>query len=318
MRGKEVKFLLDGISQLSVWDRLENDLNWGLVPQMSENPFVCVLTKDKNPLLKGRLLCFPEFEIFRDYVMCRRFADYGIFMSLLDFNHYGVTFPLDEKVPPQAFVYEQGYRPTEITDENAGIFKALLYQSYGLLLRQEEDEKLLGSFSGDNALFARKEISETNWMDGPLKMPEKMKPYEEKITLKKDECEKASKLPLMPDEAWEVDFAMFPNFQTQDEKPRFLYVLAAVNAVTKEVMTSVKISVDGKPGGLPRIWEMHASRILAAINKHGRVPGEIRVQSPRMMRFLRPLGMHLPFKIIQHSSLPALADYFTNVISRGG
>ena len=318
MRTKKLSSIIKKITELSIWENMPNgDFVWGLVPQMAEDPYVCVFVKNPEPLLKGRLMFFPKFEEFRDYIMVRRFQDYGVIMSLMELNHYGVSIPKDDKLPAEAFLCESGYRPLIMTDENAGIFSSLLYQAYGVLLRYEEDKDIFKKYMNENTLFARKEISDVNWVDGPLKIPN-LKPYEEKISLKKDECDKAKKLPIIPDEAWEVDFALFPNFQTNDQKPRLLYVLAVINASTKEIMSSVKMSVDGKENALVRMWGAHAARLLAAIIKAGRVPGEIRVQSPRMMRFLRPLGMQLPFKIVQENKLPAIIDYFNNVIAKGG
>ena len=67
-----------------------------------------------------------------------------------------------------------------------------------------------------------------------------------------------------------------------------------------------RLSVDGKADGLKRLWEGHAQRLLNGVVAWGRVPGQIHVRSGRMMRFIRPLGLQLPFKLVQHAKLPAL------------
>ena len=79
-----------------------------------------------------------------------------------------------------------------------------------------------------------------------------------------------------------------------------------MNADTGEKMVWERMSVDGKENGLLRLWEGHAQRLLNAFIAAGRVPGELHVRSGRVMRFLRPLGMQLPFKIVQLSKQPAL------------
>ena len=66
------------------------------------------------------------------------------------------------------------------------------------------------------------------------------------------------------------------------------------------------MSVDGKPGGLKRMWEAHAQRMLDRILLLGRIPGELHVRTGRVARFLRPLGLQLPFKLVQHAKLPTL------------
>jgi hypothetical protein len=78
------------------------------------------------------------------------------------------------------------------------------------------------------------------------------------------------------------------------------------------------MSVDGTSDGLQHLWEKHSERLLNAILEYGSVPKEIRVRSPRVMRFIRPLGMHIPFKISQYEKLPAIEVYFKEVIAKGG
>ena len=99
---------------------------------------------------------------------------------------------------------------------------------------------------------------------------------------------------------------MVPAYQTREKRSRFLYILAAVDSATGERRVWEKMSVDGKPGGLKRMWEAHAQRVLDRILVEGRIPGALHVRSPRMARFLRPLGMQLPFKLVQFAKLPAL------------
>ena len=96
------------------------------------------------------------------------------------------------------------------------------------------------------------------------------------------------------------------NFQTRGPNPRFLYILGAVDSATGERRIWERLSVDGKEDGLRRLWEAHAERVLEAMLKVGRVPGSVHVRSSRVARFLRPLGLQLPFKLVQHLQLPRL------------
>ena len=115
----------------------------------------------------------------------------------------------------------------------------------------------------------------------------------------------------------EIDFVMVPTYQTREKRSRFLYVLAGVDAATGERRVWEKMSVDGKPGGLKRLWEAHAQRVLDRILIEGRVPGELHVRSQRVMRFLRPLGLQLPFKLVQHEKLPSLATALDLAVRSG-
>lgn len=309
------KEIAQAISKLSIWDETA-EFNWGLVPQSTEFPYIGQLAYEKDGPLKGRVLFFPGFQVFRDFLMSRQFADYGVYTSLLDIPHYTILLPRDGEA--QCALYEPGFVPKDInTDEDDPLFKSLVSQTYGVLLRFEGDHKFSGTYSNEKAIVARKEITENNWIDGPLRIPTTVAMKEERIVFKKNDCEKAAVLPKS-DEIWEVEFALFPNFRTAEARPRFLYVLAGVDSSTKAKRFCFKMSVDGTSDGLQHLWEKHSEHLLEAIIKYGVMPREIRVRTPRMMRFIRPLGMHLPFKLSQYDKLPAIEVYFKNVIAKGG
>ncbi len=305
------------ISALGLWEKAAAH-NWALVPQTSELPYLVTAgpeKKDGSPVI-GRLQLFPGFLPFRDFMLSRRVTDFGVGMSPIDFDHFelvsakgGVT---------ELLVYEPGFVPRTPTDAERKFIAPLLYECYGLMLRLDENPDLPLMYAKDNALFARKEVSEDVWIDGPLKIPkEGQEPYTEQVSLNKAKCEAAAKLPMSAQEKWEIDFVMVPTYQTRERRPRFLYVLAGVDSATGERRLWEKMSVDGKPGGLKRLWEGHAQRALDRMLAVGRVPGALHVRSQRMARFLRPLGMQLPFKLVQHAKLPAL-DAALNLAVRSG
>ena len=99
---------------------------------------------------------------------------------------------------------------------------------------------------------------------------------------------------------------MVPAYHTREARPRFLYVFAAVDAATGVRVVWLKMSVGGTDEALKALWEGHAARLLEAMLRLGRAPGEIHVRSGRVARFLRPLGMHVPFKLVHHAKLGAL------------
>ena len=296
------------IAELNVWDKVSAH-NWALVPQTSEEPYIVTAgpekDRDKGPVV-GRLLLFPGFENFRNFAITRRVPEFGVWMSPLEFRHWEVIAV--RKGPAEIFGYLPGYVPQPPSPADQAFLAPLLYESLGVLMRVEEDPQLpLRYFEKEHALFARKEVVEGVWQDGPLRMPpdDEVK-FVERIQLDTAKCKLAAKLPVAADEKWEVDFVMVPSYQTREARSRFLYVLAAVDAATGERRVWEQMSVDGKPGGLKRMWEAHAQRMLDRILVLGRVPGELHVRTGRMMRFLRPLGLQLPFKLVQHAKLPTL------------
>ena len=317
MNRKDINEIAKAIAALNLWEKASAH-NWALVPQTSELPYLVTAgpeNKKGSPVI-GRLQLFPGFVPFRDFMLSRRVTDFGVGMSPIDFDHYelvsakgGVT---------ELFVYEPGFVPRALTDDERAFLAPLLYECYGLMMRLEENPDLPLAYVKENALFARKEISENVWIDGPLKLPdERQNPYTEQVSLNKAKCAAAAKLPMSAAEKWEIDFVMVPTYQTREKRSRFLYVLAGVDAATGERRVWEKMSVDGKPGGLKRLWEAHAQRVLDRILVEGRVPGELHVRSQRVMRFLRPLGMQLPFKLVQHEKLPTLATALDLAVRSG-
>ena len=306
MNRKDITAIGKAIAALNLWEKASAH-NWALVPQTSELPYLVTAGKEEkkgSPVL-GRLHLFPGFVPFRDFMLSRKIKDFGVGMSPMDFDHFemvsakgGVT---------ELFVYEPGFVPRALTDAEREFLAPLLYECYGLMMRLEENPDLPLAYLKENAIFARKEISENVWIDGPLKLPdERQNPYTEQVSLSKAKCAAAAKLPVAQAEKWEVDFVMVPSYQTREARSRFLYVLAAVDAATGERRVWERMSVDGRPGGLKRLWEAHAQRMLDRILVLGRVPGALHVRAGRVARFLRPLGLQLPFKLVQHVKLPAL------------
>lgn len=295
------------IAALNMWKRAAVH-NWALVPQTSELPYLVSAVEEVkagSPVL-GRLMLFPGFEAFRDFMLSRRVSDFGVGMSPVDFRHFELVAAKGGVV--ELYAYEPGFVPRPLTAEEKAFLSPLLYECYGFLLRLDEKPDMPLAYVKANALFARKEVSEHVWIDGPLKLPDdRQVPYTERIALDKASCARAVKLELAVAEKWEVDFVMVPAYQTNERWPRFLYVLAAVDAATGDRRVWDKMSVDGGPDGLKRLWEGHSQRILNGILAHGRIPGALHVRSQRMARFLRPLGMQLPFKLVQFPKLETLA-----------
>lgn len=304
------------IAELNVWDKVSAH-NWALVPQTSEEPYIVMAGTDKDGdkgPVAGRLLLFPGIENFRNFAISRRVPEFGVWMSPLEFRHWEVIAVRGGRA--EIYGYRPGFVPQPPSEEDQSFLAPLLYESLGVLMRIEEAPGLpLKYFKDQHALFARKEVVEDVWQDGPLRMPpDNEVKFVERIALDKAKCDFAAKLPVVADERWEVDFVMIPTYHTREPKPRFLYVFAAVDASTGARAVWLKMSVGGTDAALKALWEGHAARLMEAMLRIGRAPGEIHVRSGRMARFLRPLGMHVPFKLVHHAKLPALEDAFNRAV----
>jgi len=292
------------IGALDVWG-IAAAHNWALVSQLADEPFFATVNASREGPVRGRLLLFPGFKAFREYMLSRRIPDFGVATTPMDFPHLEAVALAGGKA--EIFSYSPGRVPMPPDDSEKMLLGPLLYATYGLMMRMEEDPGLLTRYSDQEAMFSLKEGLDGRWHDAPLKLPQEPNPvWQENVSLDRKKCEAAGRLPFARDEKWEADFVLAPMFRTNEAHPRFLYILAAVDSETRRRAVWMKMSVGDGPDALKKMWEGHAQRFLDAILSAGRIPGEIHVRSSRFARFLRPLGMQLPFKLVQHAKLPAL------------
>jgi len=292
------------IAALDAWEKVSAH-NWALVSQLSEEPFLVTVNPKHEGPLRGRLLIFQGFGPFREYILSRQIPDFGVATTPMDFSHFEVVGLEGGKA--EIFSYSPGRVPLPPDAEENALLGPLLYACYGLMMRLEEDQELTASHADENAFFALREGLDGKWRDGMLKIPQDPNPiWQENVALDRKKCEAASRLPFAREEKWEADFVLAPMFRTNEKRPRFLYMLVAVDADSRKRMVWTKMSVGDGPDALKKMWEGHAQRFLDAILELGHIPGEIHIRSSRFARFLRPLGLQLPFKMVQHAKLPAL------------
>lgn len=137
--------------------------------------------------------------------------------------------------------------------------------------------------------------------------PDETRTVSTKIPIPKDGVESAKKLPVVPDLKWDVAFRPVPQLVTPGPERRIFYILAAVDSVSGANARLRLFSVPSghKRDGLARIWGGIARETLAAFSAAGAIPSELRVSDARLALFLRPLGLHFPFKITVVERLPA-------------
>ena len=301
------------IVALDVWKKASK-YNWALVPQTSEQPVVVHIEEKKDGPVAGRLFFLPGFAAYRDFALLAHTPDAGLALSLIDVTHWELVGLNDGGYELHSF--RTGYVPHLAAEEERIFLAPLVHECRGLLMRFEEDPELPVKYSDKQALFARIEGLDGKWRDGPVPTP-KDPPlsHGERITLGKKECDEAVRLPFAEGESWEVDFYGVPACRTEEPHPRIMYLFAAVDAQTGErcLWSRMSVSKTGS-GGLKPLWESLAQRLLLAVIKRGRIPGAVNVRSGRMARFLRPLGLQIPFRLVQHAKLPMLDNVIKNAI----
>ena len=304
------------ITALKVWKKASK-YSWALVSELFDKPIIAAINPNPAGPIVGRLMLFNGFEAHRDFLIFRQNPEISFASSPIDFDHYEVIGLKDGSA--EIYDYRPGFVPVHPDAETRAMLAPVIYECYGLMLRIDEDPELPATYAGDGAMFARKEGLDGKWCDFPLRPPNiDAVTWTERVGLDRAKCSQAARIAMQPDEAWEADFIQMPLYRTDDRLARVMYLFSAVDAKTGEKRVWQKLAVDpaiprnGTLAALKPLWESLAAHMLDGVISHGSVPGSICVRSQRMMRFLRPLGLQLPFKIILHKQLPQL----TAVVNR--
>ena len=287
---------------LGLWDALA-PYNWAGKPQGTAFPYFCTVIKGAEEAVKVRFLMLEGWNTLHDFVRTRADRAFGVVSSPIEFPHYElvVLSAGDTKL----FRHDPGYMPQEAKEPGRGIAAKILWEAYGVMLRVESDPKLPMRFADEKSIFARVEDKSGAWRDEPLVIPDPP-PYVERISFRTEDVKKAKDLPIVPTDVLDVDFRLVPGVMTRDARPRCVYELVAVDPVSRTRVVGARTSVVPE-AGLKAMWESMPQQLLTQFLSRGRVPGRIRVVSPRVFRFIRPLGMELPFRLSLHESLPDLA-----------
>ena len=298
------------ITALKMWKKAAK-YNWALVSELFDKPLIAVVNPAQQGPIVGRLMLFNGFAAHRDFLIFRQNADLSFATSPIDFDHYEVIGLKDGSA--EIFDYRPGFIPTHPDDETRALLAPVIYECYGLMLRIDENPELPALYMKDQALFSRKEGLDGKWHDAPLRPPNlDTVTWTERVGLDRTKCAQAARLNMEPDEAWEVDFTQMPLYRTGDSQARMLFLFVAVDAKTGERRVWQKLAVDpsiprnGTLDALKPLWESLAAHVLDGVIRRGKVPGAIHVRTQRLMRFLRPLGLQLPFKLVLHREMPQL------------
>ena len=304
------------ITALNLWKKASK-YNWALVSEMFEKPLVAMVNPAQNGPIVGRIMLFNGFAAHRDFLIFKQNQDLSFATSPVDFDHYEVIGLKDGSA--EIFDYRPGFVPVHPDAETRALLAPVLYECYGTLLRIDEDPELPLMYRDQGAMFSRKEGLDGKWRDAPIKPPNlDTVTWTERVGLDRAKCAKGGRLDMLPDEAWEADFIQMPLYRTEDKLSRMMFLFAVVDAKTGERRVWQKLAVDpsiprnGTLDAIKPLWESLATHLLDGVIKRGNVPGAINVRSQRIMRFLRPLGMQLPFKMVLHRQLPQL----TAVVNR--
>ena len=283
---------------LGLWDLLE-PYNFAVKPKGTVFPYFCTVLKGERKPVKVRFLMLEGWQTLHDFVRTRVDRNFGIYSSPAELPHLELVVLEDGAL--KLFRHDTGYVPLEANESQRQLAARILWEAYGVMLRVESDRSLPMKFSAEKAIFARVESAPDVWEDRPLEIPNPP-PYEEKMTFAKADLKAAQDLPFVREDVLELDFRVLPGVMTKEARPRCVYELKAVDPKTGEVAMASRVSMHPE-AGLRALWESMPAQVLKELIRRGKVPGELKVRSGRVFRFLRPLCLELPFKLSLHDSL---------------
>ena len=286
---------------LGLWKLLEH-YNFGVKPKGTVFPYFCTVIFGDGQPVKVRFLMLEGWQTLHDYIRLKMDANFGYYSSPFEMPHFELVVLTTGEC--RIFRHDVGYMPAPVSAAQQALVGCMLWEAYGIMMRLEANPRLLVSYAQDKALFARIETERGVWNDAPL-MVSNPPPYTEQVRLPKDVIKKAQDLPFVREAVFEVDFRLLPNVMTKEPRPRLAYGLRIFDVTANRLSVDQRVSVNPE-SGLRALWEFMPAQFLNELVKQGRVPGEVKVCSGRVFRFLRPLCIELPFKLSLHDHLEHL------------
>ena len=290
------------MNALDLWEVLM-PFNWAVKPRGTAFPYFCSVLKGEKEPVRYRFLMIEGWQTLHDYIRTRIDRNYGFYSTPSEMPHFELVALTSGET--RLFRHDPGYVPQELKPSpQRDLAAKILWEAYGVMLRLETDRKLPLKYADEKSVFARVEGKDGVWSDEPLSIPDPPA-LVEKVAFAKDDLKAAKDLPLHAGSALSLDFRLVPRLMTQETRPRCVYELKAVDAVTGALAFESRASAD-RDGGLKALWESMPAQVLKLLLKRGALPGEIKVCSGRVFRMLRPLCIDLPFKLSLHDELPVL------------
>lgn len=292
------------MNDLSLWEEVMSG-NWAVRPAGTVFPYFCTAMRGDGKVVSVRFLMLEGWQTFHDYLRTNIDHSFGFYSTPMEMPHFELVTAADGSVA--VFRHDPGYVPRMLTEREKDIAGKILWESYGIMLRLETERNLLMKFADGKAMFSRAENAQGEWSDSPL--PVSPAPaYVEKITFLKETMRKAKDIQFDKDCSFSVDFRLDVSRITKESRPRYAYVLAVADPAAGKAVCETYSVTSEMP--LSALWQNMPSRFLDIVVGSGKVPGCVKVCSPRVFRMLRPLCIELPVKLSLNDRLPEIESLF--------
>ncbi len=302
--GGKIEELMRQIEALGFWPGY---VQWVLMPQGSVYPYFGMIEAlADNPEIKAQGLFLEGWQTFHDYNLWRHDHNYGFISFPGELPGFLCLWLKNGEV--KAFRQDPGYKTRPLNDREEALFHKLVRESFGLVMRIENDPKLCHKYLEEGSLFGRRQVNVRKWEDVPVPLVQP-RPHVERVSLPKADVDAAKDKPLLKERVVDVAFRCNPHYTTTEAHSRMAYDLDVRDAADGKSLVSIRMSVRPPQCTIADMWQNLAPGLLREFVKLGFVPGEIRVCSQRVFRLLRPLTMQLPFKLSLHDELPGFEEY---------
>jgi hypothetical protein len=194
-----------------------------------------------------------------------------------------------------------GFQPWFLEAEEASFLRHALAQVSDVASRFKRDAKLLDLDDEMSYLVrvSREENGALTWRDEVRRVPP---PGSIRLhgAFNRQALEALAPLAVSP-VALEVDFFILPAaIGEEGERPRSAYMLLMVEAQSGMIVGNDLLIVESS---LETLWDSLPAKLIEQLLKFRRIPGEIRVRSPRLAQCLEPLAKALDVRLKQTHSL---------------
>ncbi len=287
--------ILRRIDALGRWPEILYPM-WALKPHGSVFPYFPVVNPSNgDPAVKGHVSFLEGWQTLHDYNIWMQDKDAGFLSHPIELPGFNILFKTDGT----ASVMRQtpGFHLREADEKQSAIIAEMLWETYGMLMRLEEDSKLAFRFLDDGCMFAREQDESGKWSDAPLKVvPPRRKT--ECVGLSKAALKVAKDLPVLKDRVFKVEFGFdIRAFAAGFGGKRIAYRLKCTDLNTRETVFERLFAVQPPELNIQDLWQNVPDAVLQAIVSLSFVPGEIVVPNTRLFRLFRPLMAELQFKL---------------------
>ena len=299
----KINEIMDQIERLDFWP---DYVQWVLQPQGSIFPYFAGVEKSNGqPDVKAQAYFLEGWQTFHEFNLWRHNREYGFVSSNVELPSYSCLWRTNGE--KEIFRCDPGYQVAPVSDEkHLKMVYGMLRESFGVIMRLENDPKLCHKYLDDGALFSRKQLADGKWEDAPIAVV-KPRPHVERVELSSDDVRVAKDLPLLKESSIELDFRMNPCYYTNnDPRPRLAYDLIGVDGGDGKQLFLNRRSVKMPDCTIADLWQTIAPCTLKEIIRLGYIPGEVKVAHERVFRLLRILTLELPFKLSLHDKLDHL------------